>query len=190
MQTKNAIHAVLLWPDKVLTRAYTWCMRGSFAAWGAGSQLGRRAKLVGSELVRVGSGVTLGEQTWLNAKDDRRDGQPTLDIGDGTYIGRFGQVNAWRSVTIGRNVLIADRVFISDADHCYGDADTPIRLQGDAFVGPVNLLDGCWIGIGAVILPGVTIGRNAVVAANAVVAQDVPDRAVVGGIPAKIIKQL
>ena len=190
MQVMNALRAALLLPDRVLTHAYTQCLRGSFAAWGAGSRLGRRAKLVGPQLVRVGSGVTLGEQTWLNAKDDRRDGQPTLDIGDGTYIGRFGQINAWRNVKIGCNVLIADRVFISDADHCYADTETPIRLQGDAFVGPVNLLDGCWIGIGAVILPGVTIGRNAVVAANAVVAQDVPDRAVVGGIPAKIIKQL
>lgn len=178
------------WSDSALSRAYTQVMRGSFAAWGAHSRLGRRCRLIAPELVRVGSGVIVGEQTWLNAKDDRGDGYPTLSIGDGSYIGRFGQINAWRSVTIGKNVLIADRVFISDADHCYLDAEMAIRLQGDAFVGSVELQDGCWIGIGAVVLPGVTIGRNAVVAANAVVAQDVPARAVVGGIPAKIIKQL
>lgn len=67
---------------------------------------------------------------------------------------------------------------------------TTIRLQGDSFIGAVVLQEGCWIGVGAVILPGVTIGRNAVVAANAVVTHNVPDRAVVGGIPARIIKQL
>jgi acetyltransferase-like isoleucine patch superfamily enzyme len=126
----------------------------------------------------------------LNAKDDRGDGSQTLIIGDGTYIGRLVQINAWRSVAIGSNVLIADRVFISDADHNFTDTNIPIRLQGDSFIGAVTLKDGCWIGIGAVILPGVTIGRNAVVAANAVVTKDVPDCVVVGGIPAKIIKQL
>jgi acetyltransferase-like isoleucine patch superfamily enzyme len=115
---------------------------------------------------------------------------PTLRIGDGSYIGRLVQINALRSVDIGENVLIADRVFISDADHIFGDTKVPIRLQGDSFIGDVTLRDGCWIGIGAVILPGVTIGRNAVVAANAVVTKDVLDCSVVGGVPAKLIKQL
>ena len=169
---------------------YTRLLCGSFGAWGARSRLGRGAKLVGSRLIHVGIDVTIGELAWLNAKDDRRDGLPTLDIKNGTYIGRLVQINAWRSVTIGRNVLIADRVFISDADHHFSNTETAIRLQGDSFQGPVNLRDGCWIGIGAVILPGVTIGRNAVVAANAVVTKDVPDYSVVAGVPAKIIKHL
>ena len=190
MKTMNSFHTVLELIDKVLSRCYTLGMCRSFAAWGPRSRLGRRAKLVEPQLVHVGGDVTLGEQAWLNAKDDRGDGMPTLRIGDGTYIGRFTQINAWRCVTIGRNVLIADRVFISDADHNYADTDTPVRLQGDSFVGAVILRDGCWIGIGAVVLAGVTIGRNAIVAANAVVTKNVPDCAVVGGIPAKIIKQL
>jgi acetyltransferase-like isoleucine patch superfamily enzyme len=126
----------------------------------------------------------------MNAKDDRGDGAPTLHIGHGTYIGRFVQINAWRNVAIGNDVLVADRVFISDADHNYANTNVPIRLQGDSFCGEVILREGCWIGIGAVILPGVTIGRNSVVAANAVVTKDVPDCVVVGGIPARIIKQL
>jgi acetyltransferase-like isoleucine patch superfamily enzyme len=186
----NLFCSVLVLIDRLLSRCYTLVMRSQFAAWGAGSRLGRGAKLVEPQLIHVDGGVVFGEQAWLNAKDDRRDGMPTLRIGDGTSIGRFAQINAWRSVTIGRDVLIADRVFISDADHKYADSETPICLQGDAFLGAVTLCDGCWIGLGAVILPGVTIGRNAVVAANAVVTNNVPDRAVVGGIPAKVIKQL
>ncbi|MEO6407255.1 MAG: acyltransferase [Burkholderiaceae bacterium] len=176
--------------DRLLLRGNSLMMRSAFGAFGEGSQLGRRARLDSPHLVHVGRNVTLGEQVWMNAKDDRRDGAPTLHIGDGSYIGRHTQINAWRSVTIGRDVLIADRVFISDADHLYADPELPIRRQGDAFVAAVTLRDGCWIGIGAAVLPGVTIGRNAVVAANAVVTQDVPDRAVVGGIPARILKQL
>jgi len=181
---------VLEWIERALTLVHTLAARGKFAAWGAGSRLGRGARLIGAEYVRVGSRVLLGERVWLNAKDDRGDGMATLSIGDGTYIGRFAQINAWRSVKIGRDVLIADRVFISDADHDFSDRETPIRLQGDSFRGAVTLRDGCWIGIGAVILPGVTVGRNAVVAANAVVTDDVADHAVVGGIPARTIKQV
>ena len=63
-------------------------------------------------------------------------------------------------------------------------------MQGDYFKGAVRLRQGCWLGIGVVILPGVTIGRNSVVVANSVVTRDVPDYAVVAGNPAKIIKVL
>ena len=190
MRTQNPMRAALEFSDTVFTYGYTLVKRGSFAAWGSRSRLGLHAKLVAPHLIHVGDRVAIGEHAWLNAKDERRDGLPTLRIGDGTSIGRFAQINAWRSVIIGRDVLIADRVFISDADHNYTDANTPIILQSDSFVGEVSLQDGCWIGIGAVILPGVKVGRNAVVAANAVVTKDVPGRAIVGGIPAKIIRQL
>jgi acetyltransferase-like isoleucine patch superfamily enzyme len=174
--------------NKIADLTYTIVMRGSFANLGKRSQLGRHAKIIGSEMIHVGSDVLLGEYIWLNAKDSCNDGEVTLYIEDGTYIGRFVQINAWHSVTIGRNVLIADRVYISDADHNFDEKNMPISQQGDSFKGEVNLKDGCWIGIGAVILPNVTIGKNAVVAANSVVTKDVSDFAVVGGNPAKIIK--
>jgi len=189
MKRMNPFRAVLDVADRVLTYAYTLAMRSSFARWGRRSRLGRHAILVEPQLIHVGDGVALGEHAWLNAKDDRGDGMPTLRIGDDTFVGRLAQINAWRSVTIGRNVLIADRVFISDADHNYSDADTPVRRQGDVFRGAVTLEDGCWIGIGAVILPGVTIGRNSVVAANAVVTRDVPERVQVTGMPARVTRK-
>lgn len=171
---------------RALDRLHTWMVRGAFSAFGEGARVGRGTRLVAPHLVHVGAGVSIGERAWINAKDDRGDGRPTLRIGEGTYIGRFTQINAWREVEIGRQVLIADRAFISDADHLHA-GDGPVIAQGDAFFGPVRLGDGCWIGIGAVILPGVTVGRNAVVAANAVVTRDVPDGAVVGGVPARIL---
>jgi acetyltransferase-like isoleucine patch superfamily enzyme len=138
--------------------------------------------------MEVGSRVCIGEHVWLNAKDERKTMEPTLVIEDDAYIGSFVQINAWRRVLIGKQVLVGDRAFISDADHIFGSPDVPIKLQGDHFVGEVVLNDGCWIGIGAVILPGVTIGRNAVIAANAVVTRSVPDNTVVGGVPAKVIR--
>jgi acetyltransferase-like isoleucine patch superfamily enzyme len=176
--------------NAIRQRIHTMIVCGRFAQWGSRSRLERYAKLVSPQLVAVGDDVYICEHAWLNASDDRKDGQPTLQIGDGTYIGRFSQINAWRDVVIGRNVLIGDRVFISDADHCFRDTSLPIIHQGDAFVGAVHLEDGCWVGIGAVILPGVTVGKNSVVAANAVVTRNVPDFAIVAGAPAKIISHI
>lgn len=171
-------------------RLHTTLVCWRFARWGRRSRIERFSKLVSPQLVSVGDDVYIGEHAWLNAKDDRGDAAPTLHIGDGTYIGRFVHINAWRSVTLGRNVLIADRVFISDCGHQFLDPSEPICRQPDPFLGSVLLKDGCWIGTGAVILPGVTIGHNAVVAANAVVTRSVPDRAVVGGVPARLIRRL
>ena len=186
----KSLFAAIRFFYKILSYSYSHIVSYQFDLWGKGSRLGRGAKLIGPNLIQVGNNVSIGELSWLNAKDDRGDGEVSLIIGDGTYIGRLVQINAWRSVVIGNNVLIADRVFISDSDHNFSDTSIPIRLQGDSFLGAVTLRDGCWIGIGAVILPGITIGRNAVVAANAVVTKSVPDYAIVGGVPAKIIKQL
>jgi acetyltransferase-like isoleucine patch superfamily enzyme len=183
----HPLHALMDMAGRACSRGYTMVVRGSFASWGKGSRIGRGANLVSPHLIDVGSAVTVGESAWLNAKDDRGDGAATLRIGDGTYIGRMVQINAWRNVTIGRHVMISDRVFISDADHSRDDSERPIGLQGDDFIGPVVIEEGSWIGIGAVILPGVTIGRNAIVAANAVVTRSVPDRTVAGGVPAQVV---
>lgn len=186
----SLVHRALSMTSRLGGRLYTWAVRASFASWGRGARIGRHARLDSPHLVSVGEGVSVGEHAWLNAKDDRGDGAPTLVIGQRTYIGRFVQINAWRRVDIGADVMVGDRVFISDADHHFADPGKPIKLQGDHFVGAVTLKDGCWIGIGAVILPGVTIGRNAVVAANAVVTRDVRDRCIAGGNPARIIKDI
>jgi acetyltransferase-like isoleucine patch superfamily enzyme len=168
---------------------YTALMKGRFGSWGKGSYIEPSAKLVCPQLINVGEGVRICDHAWLNAKQNENC-FATLSIGSGTYVGRSVQINAFRDVYIGKNVLIADRVFISDADHNYENIDIAISLQGDRFKGRVLIMDGSWLGIGVVILPGVVVGKNAVVAANAVVTKDVPDYAVVAGVPAKVIKYL
>ncbi|MDD5131490.1 MAG: acyltransferase [bacterium] len=175
---------------RICKSLYTMIKRGCFCKWGKGSRLYPPATLYGARFMEVGDQVLIREHAWLTAKNQRSDLRCSLIIGQGTYIGRFAQINAWQDVVIEANVLIGDRVFISDADHNYADTKVPIIQQGDQFKGRVLLCSGCWIGIGAVILPGVKIGKNAVVAANAVVTGDVPDFTIVGGIPAKIIKHI
>lgn len=168
----------------------TFLNKGRFAYWGAGSKLECNAKLVCPYLIKVGENVVICEHVWLNANDSRSISSPTLTIGNGSYIGRFCHINAWSDVVIEENVLIADRVFISDADHFYSSTSLPIILQGDYFKAPVRLKKGCWIGTGAVILPGITIGQNAVIGANSVVTKDIPDFTVAAGVPAQILKNL
>lgn len=176
--------------EKLSVHFYTFIQKHRFYSWGPGSRIRTGAKLVSPYLMEISSGVEIGEHAWLNAKDSRGDCKPTLRIGNGTSVGRFVHINAWKDVIIEDDVLIADRVFISDADHKFDQLDIPIMSQGDYFRGSVKLCTGCWIGIGSVILPGVTVGRNAIVAANSVVRKNVPDFAIVSGNPAIVIKVL
>ena len=103
----------------------------------------------------------------------------------GWGVGCF--INAGGGVTIGDNVLIGPRVVIHSLNHVYKDASVLIRLQGHV-AKPVVIEDDVWIGAGAVILPGVRVGRGAVVGAGSVVTKDVPAFGVVVGNPARLVR--
>ena len=169
---------------------YTMIMRNRFGFWGKKSRIEQGAKLISPHLIKVGSRVRICRNAWLNASDSGGGNNHTLFIGENSYIGSFVQINCCRNVIIEANCLIADRVFISDSEHSFVDTFTPIINQQTLFKGGVLLREGCWIGIGAVILPGVTIGRNSVIGANSVVTKDVPSYSVVAGVPARLIRVL
>jgi acetyltransferase-like isoleucine patch superfamily enzyme len=92
-------------------------------------------------------------------------------------------------VSIGNHVNLAQGITVTALNHNFSDTNKLIDEQGVS-TQPVVISDDVWIGANAVILPGVTIGRHCVIAAGAVVTKDVPDNTLVGGIPAKVIKQL
>jgi len=79
-------------------------------------------------------------------------------------------------------------IYVTDQNHVYRDPDVPVTRQWPTDE-PVVIGDGCWLGVGCVVLPGARLGRNVVVAANAVVRGDVPDNSVVAGVPAKIVRR-
>lgn len=114
--------------------------------------------------------------------------KPLLSIGDGTYIGHYAHIVAMSSVHIGKKVLIADRVYISDNLHSFEDVNVPIIDQPVKFRASVAIGDGSWIGENVCII-GARVGRQCVVAANSVVTSDVPDFCIVAGIPARVIKR-
>ena len=108
-------------------------------------------------------------------------------IGDHSRIGIHNTIIG--PVTIGNHVNLAQGITVTALNHNFDDTDKRIDEQGVS-TKAVTIGDDVWIGANAVILPGVTIGRHAVVAAGAVVTKDVPDYCVVGGVPAKIIRKL
>ncbi|MBR1542506.1 MAG: acyltransferase [Bacteroidaceae bacterium] len=110
-----------------------------------------------------------------------------VTIGDYTRIGIHCTVIG--PVCIGHHVNLAQGITVTALNHNFGDTAKRIDEQGIS-TKPIVIGDDVWIGANAVILPGVTIGKHCVVAAGAVVNKDVPDNCVVGGVPAKIIKEI
>lgn len=88
-------------------------------------------------------------------------------------------------ITIEDNVMLAPKVCLLSEGHPIAGKDRQMLTTGR-----IHIKQNAWIGAGAYILPGVTVGENAIVAAGAVVSKDVPDNTVVGGIPAKVIKTI
>ena len=108
-----------------------------------------------------------------------------LECGDQVDVGEFTHIRANGGIRIGSRVLIAANVTITTRQH-------PVALPrwGITSDAPIVIEDDVWIGAGAIVLPGVTIGRGAVIAAGAVVTADVPPFTVAGGVPARTIKQV
>lgn len=114
---------------------------------------------------------------------------PMIIIGDHTWVGKHCSIAAIDRVEIGKNVLFAGYVHITDHSHGYEDITRPISPQPLISKGPVIIEDDCWLGFNCEILSGVHIGKHSVVAARAVVTKDVPPYSIVAGNPAKIIKR-
>ena len=117
---------------------------------------------------------------------------PQLSIGDSTFIGHGCSIYTAKSVRIGNHCLIAGGVSIRDYDGHSIDylARRDHKAISDQEIKPVIIEDDAWVGSRAVILKGTTIGSRSIVAAESVVTRDVPPDCVVGGNPAKIVKQL
>jgi acetyltransferase-like isoleucine patch superfamily enzyme len=131
--------------------------------------------------------VTLGRWSWVGHGCKIRAHEGNVSIGAKTVLGQECTISAFREVSIGRECIIADRVMMIDFDHGVVEVERPIREQG-IYKRPVRIGHNCWIGYGACILRGVTVGDNCVIGTSSVCTRDVPDNAVVGGVPAKLIR--
>lgn len=176
----NHRYALLLWRfswRRLLTRAgRRWRTDGMlFLGRRLEIQINRRAE------VRFGRFVWIGDGTKIRCHEG------VVEIGEKTVMGQECTISAYQRVRIGAECVIADRAMFIDFDHGVVEIERPIRLQGiykrDVLVG-----SNVWIGYGACVLRGVSIGDNSIIGTNTVVTKDVPANAVVAGIPARVIR--
>ena len=134
-----------------------------------------------------GATVTLGRWSWIGHRCKIRAHEGEVAIGAKSVLGQECTISAYQRISIGRECIIADRVMMIDFDHGMVEVERPIRLQG-IYKRDVEIGHNVWMGYGACVLRGVTVGNNAVIGTNSVVTTVVPDNAVVGGVPARLIR--
>jgi acetyltransferase-like isoleucine patch superfamily enzyme len=159
----------LRWRDRLVTDGICFiCPRVKF-------EIGPNAKL------------HIGRWAWIGHGSKIRVHEGEVRIGAKTVMGQECTISAYQHVSIGSECIVADRVMLIDFDHGVVEVDRPIRLQG-IYKRDVRVGHNVWMGYGACVLRGVTVGDNAILGTNAVVTKEVPANAVVGGVPARILR--
>jgi len=151
--------------------------------------------LKGAKYITIGKGFSPRARLRIEAWDSYNGNihKPTIIIGDNVVLNFDCHIGAINFIQIGNDVLIGSNVLITDHNHgkiTTEELKLPPASRPLYSKGPVIIEDNVWIGENVAILPNVRIGRNSIIGANSVVSSDVPENSVVGGIPAKVIKQL
>lgn len=173
---------------KAILKKLFYCLNAKkFKAFPKSSVFIKPDIITGHEFIQIGENVVFQSMAWLLAlKQDNI--EPKLIVEEGSIIGRFAHIVALRKVSIGKNVLMADKVYISDNIHEYKDITKPIMHQPILFKSEVEIGENSWIGENVSII-GAKIGKHCVIGANAVVSKDIPDYTIAVGSPAKVIKK-
>ena len=164
-------------------------LRPQFWHCGKTSRFERIGRLLGAKAISIGETSYFAEGFYLTAWLDRNSDAKII-IGDNCHFGAYNHITCTNQIRIGDGLLTGKWVTITDNSHGDSKEETlvlPPCKREVVSKGPVIIGNNVWIGEKATILPGVTIGDGAVIAANAVVTKDVPANRVVAGIPAKLI---
>ena len=172
-------------------RLYTWLLRGDTAHVGKNTVVYPPFQSENIKTLYIGDNVNIHAGGWIDIiaayGQDKFDSE--LKIGDGTYIGHRCHIIACDKMAIGKDVTIADNVYITDNLHGFKDISCGVMPQPLEVPGPVVIEDEAWIGERVCIMPNVTIGKHSVVGANSVVTKDIPPYSIAVGCPAHVIKQ-
>lgn len=180
--------ATTLAPRELSRRIWMAHLRRQFGAIGAGSEIEWPIDVITEpQCIFIGEHVRIRKHARLEAVRAARGAEPgRVVIGDRTSMEGYCSVSAAVSVEIGADVLFGANVAIRDNEHGYRELDKHRGTQ-PLSIAPVRIGDCAWLGQNVVVTKGTTIGCGAVVGANAVVTTDVPDGAIMGGVPARQI---
>ena len=186
---------MLNWLKSQKVDFYANLIKNAFASCGENVSFGGFMNLIGAKYATIGNSCTIGKGVVLEIYDNYGEQKfnPEFTMGSNSSIGEYSHVTCINKIKIGDNVRMGRKVFISDNDHGASKIDLldmapnfrPLFTKG-----LVIIYDNVLIGEMACIMPGVSIGKGAIIGANAVVTHNVPPYCVVGGNPAKIIKDL
>jgi len=165
-----------LWRRLLTSAGHRWHTDG-FVFFGRGLEI----EIGASGRVDFGRFVWIGDRTKVRCHEGR------VEIGQKTVLGQECTITAYQHIRIGEQCVIADKAMFIDFDHGVVEVERPIRRQG-IYKRDVEVGSNVWIGYGACILRGVRVGDNSVIGTNSVVTKNVPANAVVGGIPARILR--
>ena len=135
------------------------------------------------ETIRLGSNVYVGHNAILKGYYRGR-----IEIGDHSWIGQGCFLHGAGGISIGRTVGIGPMVKILTSTHADRNPHEPVMAQPLEFA-PVAIGDGADVGVGCILLPGVTIGEGAIIGAGALVTSDIPPRCVAAGSPARVLRE-
>jgi acetyltransferase-like isoleucine patch superfamily enzyme len=188
---KEPIGTLLLAWEQFSNRQKSKKLISKFQAAGLKSRLEWPIKIQGAKYISLGKGVIIAWHGYLCAIDDYFGQQftPEIFIDDHTYIGNSSHLVACRRIAIGKSVLVADNVYISDNLHDYQDVSQSILHNPMVVRGEVSIGDYSWIGENVCIFGNVHIGRHCVIGANSVCTRSLPDYSVAVGAPARIIRR-
>jgi acetyltransferase-like isoleucine patch superfamily enzyme len=156
------------------------CLRALVKRLGAGANIRKNVSVTHPETFEIGEGVFVGEHTIIQGRFDGR-----CVIGNGVWIGPQSYFDA-RDLVIEEYVGWGPGAKVLGSEHTGSPSGVPV-IQTDLKIATVRICAGADIGVNSIILPGVTVGRGAIVGAGAVLTKDVPDYATVAGVPARII---
>ncbi|WP_300976940.1 DapH/DapD/GlmU-related protein [Flavobacterium sp.] len=158
--------------------------------WGNYLKLGNHVSLsaLSKKGILLGNNVSIGDfsrvivSTSLNHIGDH------ITIGNNVGIGEFAYLGGAGGLTIGDDCIVGQYWSCHPENHLFDDLEVPIRLQGVSRKG-IKIGNNCWIGSKVTVLDGVAIGNGCIIAAGSVVTKSFPDNCIIGGVPAKIIKE-
>lgn len=187
---------VSVWWNFINELFYTSWVSAGFRSFGEKSRIRPYlSRLIGQQHITIGKNTYIDSGVQLTAIDSYHDQvfTPEIIIGDDCWIGEDSHITAISMIKFGNGVRLGKKILISDNAHGVSDRsnlDIAPNMRPLSSKGPVIIDDNVWIGEKSSIMPGVHIGKGAIIAANSVVTHDVPAYTLVAGVPAKVIKTM